>query len=407
MTIESPRTPHFGLLDACRGFLALWVLAGHCAHYTKVPELIPAPAFAVDLFMVLSGLLMVVMYRTRQTAEPFTNRSSWGAFYLRRFFRIAPVYYLLFFVALLSAETLGELSAETVNLEEGVVIGHLENGKPETGEPWEGSWTSGMIPYTEMDAINIGAHLTFLYGFIPALSSNNWTPDWSIGLEMQFYLFFPFLMLVVQKFGYLPLLLILTPLYLNSTTWFGLYGAPGSLLHFAQPAFLPLKINVFLIGMLLGEAISDSGEGFVSGVFPWLGGAFVLSLFGQNEWVQHGVIFLGVWIALSVPRTPNALKLLYGAFNRVASTRLFRFMADASYFTYLSHLIVIVFVRRFLASVPAYLDSSAIERFFVLTVITVLACSALAWFAHRYVEKPGIRLGRRVIARCQGGVTRT
>jgi peptidoglycan/LPS O-acetylase OafA/YrhL len=57
-------------LDRLRAIAALWVLAGHCALLTglSVPVL-DLPDLGVDLFMMLSGFLMVFHYHLRAKKE--------------------------------------------------------------------------------------------------------------------------------------------------------------------------------------------------------------------------------------------------------------------------------------------------------------------------------------------------
>src|SRR5512139_1058013 len=87
-------------LNGLRGVAALWVLVAHCmiwGGWTLTP--IPDAKIAVDLFMMISGFLMVTNAGQRATAEPMERPSSWISFYVRRFFRLAPAYYLSLWLA--------------------------------------------------------------------------------------------------------------------------------------------------------------------------------------------------------------------------------------------------------------------------------------------------------------------
>ena len=42
--------------------------------------------------------------------------------------------------------------------------------------------------YSDHSFLNVFTHATFMFGFLPDYSFNTVLPDWSIGLEMQFYL---------------------------------------------------------------------------------------------------------------------------------------------------------------------------------------------------------------------------
>jgi len=76
MIIESKR---IGCLDGLRGLAALWVLLGHSLQLTgwHLP-ILSSPDLGVDLFIMLSGFLMVFHYRLRESANP------WEAIHLVR-----------------------------------------------------------------------------------------------------------------------------------------------------------------------------------------------------------------------------------------------------------------------------------------------------------------------------------
>src|SRR6188474_908369 len=86
---------HLGFLDGVRGLAALWVLIGHCMiwggwFWGKFPE----PLIAVDIFMFVSGYLMIHQWNRRNGIGDAIPPGSAAEFWVRRFFRIAPVYIL-------------------------------------------------------------------------------------------------------------------------------------------------------------------------------------------------------------------------------------------------------------------------------------------------------------------------
>src|SRR5438045_538898 len=87
---------HLGFLDGLRGGAALWVLLYHCVVWGSWNSLrLPDSKIAVDVFMVLSGFLMVHLSLERADREPIGTASTAVRFWIRRFFRIAPLYYLV------------------------------------------------------------------------------------------------------------------------------------------------------------------------------------------------------------------------------------------------------------------------------------------------------------------------
>lgn len=88
-------------LDGLRGIAALWVLVGHGMLLTGfyVPIFVAAD-LGVDLFILLSGFLMVFQYQLRQEWENWDLPRTWAAFWTRRFFRLSPLYFPLLVVSL-------------------------------------------------------------------------------------------------------------------------------------------------------------------------------------------------------------------------------------------------------------------------------------------------------------------
>ena len=86
-----------GTLDGLRGSMSLWVLLGLTCSLTGMHfiPVVRSTHYAVDGFMILSGFLMAYHYMLRAAKEPWTTPSTWKSFYIRRYFRLSPVYYLL------------------------------------------------------------------------------------------------------------------------------------------------------------------------------------------------------------------------------------------------------------------------------------------------------------------------
>ena len=172
-------------LDGLRGLAALWVLFGHLVILTgfRLPVL-SKPDLGVDLFILLSGFLMVFQYRLRADVEDWRAPGTWAAFWTRRFFRLAPLFYVALAVALLAGPA---LYADRVAID-----GFL-------GEPLQ-----PRERFADASLANIAAHLSFVFGLLPDYAFRTPLPDWSLGLEMQFYAAFPFLVLLARRIGWVP-----------------------------------------------------------------------------------------------------------------------------------------------------------------------------------------------------------
>ena len=234
MNDDRPRSgDHVGALDGLRGLAALWVFASHVQILTGLRP-IPVLSWgdsAVDLFMMISGFLMAHHYLGRAAAEPWQRPRTWAGFWLRRLFRIAPAYYVLLAVALAAGAWLGH--------DRDLIGVHY---------PWT---LTRSDRYLDHGVANILAHVSFVFGALPRYGFSTPLPDWSIGLEMQFYLVMPFLMLALGRRFSWPRALALTAA--SALLAFALRGYSAS---FDMPSFLPMKLGVFLVGMFAAYGVA-------------------------------------------------------------------------------------------------------------------------------------------------------
>lgn len=354
-TASPPPAPggdsHLGLLDGLRGFLAFWVFFGHLQiACTGAAPTCGHPANAVDVFMILSGFLMTHHWVRRW--EHFASGAHQTIdFYLRRFFRIAPLYYLLYTIAFFGA---GWFSTA-----------------PKAGPRL-------------MDAL---AHYSFVFGAIPAFVSNNVLPDWSIGLEMQFYLFFPLLLAAMVRWS--PLASVFAGLVAAyvAKKMFGLYdGPPGPWGHFAQPGMLLFKVDVFLAGMCL--ALHWQQRAHLRCVM-WLVLAACPLVTSPLE-VKAAAIVMMLLLHFDAPR--------HDFVHRVLAGRVARFAGDVSYSVYLLHAILMHPILGWLMKQDWFTNLTAMARVSVALAIVGPPLYALSALLHRWVEQPGIALGRSVSA---------
>src|SRR5579864_6613418 len=224
---QPQKSGYLSHLDGLRGLAALWVLLAHCMiwggwYWHRMPD----PKIAVDVFMILSGYLMVHQWYAKREEDGKVTSTTIVRFYIRRFFRIAPLYYAVVIFTFASSRWFihGYEMLKAAN--------HL----------W-GVFDFGTMHF---DWASFVAHVTFLFGLMPRYASSICLPDWSIGLEMQFNAAFPLLLLGFRRVGVVATVIgcvVMTRLW-------GRYGVA-----FPEPSFLLIKLNVFLVGMLAAEAV--------------------------------------------------------------------------------------------------------------------------------------------------------
>lgn len=317
-------------LDALRAGLAMWVFWGHLSVLCDlhVPVL-SAPGAAVDCFMVISGFLMV--FTTRRTLGASPNLRNALNFYVVRFFRIAPLYYLMLLVC----------------------------------APVAAEW-----------------------GLIPSLVDSVPLPDWSLSLEMQFYLLFPLLAPWAWQHPIGRVALVVGGAWLSWVVpqYLGSYSAPGLWAHFVQPSVILFKLNVFVCGMLMAHW--------------YIGGA---------SWQRSDLSSLtlaGLCLVTSKPQVwifaVLLVYLLASPSSRLAgvlSHRLFSKRGDWSYGVYFIHIFLVCLLLWGLEQAWQVSSTGSVQPI----AIAVPACTVLALFAsaalYRLVEQSGMNVGRRLTQR--------
>lgn len=110
-----PPQPRYAALDGLRGLAAYTVVVSHYVGsvskggpaydgHTILEPLLQAGQVGVMLFFVISGFLMGALYMR----TPWTNASA-RAFYVKRFGRVVPLYYLLVVVSFTLQMTLNSV----------------------------------------------------------------------------------------------------------------------------------------------------------------------------------------------------------------------------------------------------------------------------------------------------------
>lgn len=366
---------HINSLDGVRGGLALWVFWGHLAGIVgfKMPFL-TSPGLAVDLFMLLSGFLMSWHWdlnRQRATKPGFFAQSK--EFWLRRWFRIAPLYYIVLFFAVLLNPQITSARIALLNTFRSQLLENLniaENVPP--------------IFFS-----NILSHLTFIFGLLPNSSLSHALPDWSISLEMQFYLIFPFLMLFCRPTLIYAMSIAAIIIALLSSKLFGV--APNTIALVAvyqQPSLILLKIHIFVAGIALGWLAANRSVGNSRSHY-WI--AFMLPILFLPKIVSLiSVVICALILIESGPARVAA---------RILSTLPFRVAGDLSYGVYLMHLFPTFLFLNLAVRHGMFIKQSGIWRFFLAAVILTPIVYALSYALHVAIEKPGITFGKKLARR--------
>lgn len=346
------RAPKLRNVQALRGVAALVVVAAHFSGtdgfesrvfgsvWTSWSNL-PANT-GVDLFFVISGLIMVVT-----TWGSFDAPGSAGRFLWRRITRIYPLYWVVNTAVL----ALFLLRPDSVSFD--------ESGNPDVV-------ASYLLLPTE--------------GRLPVLVA------WSLVYEMYFYLLFTLALLFRRRFLGWVIGLWATATVMLSLGVAALHdGGPGDLDPYLALVASPLNLE-FVLGVCVGYAVLR-GWIYLPRVVLWIGivlAVALLTLLGATGWEQ----FPSAWFRVAGPGVVAAM-LVYGAVGveircAMAFPVPLQRLGDWSYSLYLIHvpvltLLAIVIVRVWSPGVAAH----------VVALVAVPACVVLcAFLCHRLLEHP-------------------
>nr|WP_271671716.1 acyltransferase [Bradyrhizobium sp. CCBAU 51627] len=376
---------HVLTLDSIRGIAAVTVVIHHVILMPTFLAAFPNHAwldgpffrsggFLVDLFFVLSGMVMSLSY-----VQPDFGHFSLREFMLRRFARVYPLHIVMLLVMLLfrlARIGLGLLLA-------GVVI-----AAPTAFEVNNGY------------SFFLNVFLLHSLGFIHYLNWN--APSWSISVEFYTYLVFGVVLLVAQRFGSLVWLYVLSAA-LAIVSWLVLTVVIARPHLGAQYDWGILRCFVsFFLGVLtvravqgLPRTISPGAQGTIQFV-AMVASVVHVSLIEAYPWVSFlapvtFAVFLGSLLAF--PQAAVVPSLL--------TTKPLIWLGQRSYSIYMVHAFVVVFAEYFVRGIGprpvAALDAIYPGLATTLNLAIVLAAVlALSQLTYRYVELPGGRLVRNM-----------
>ncbi len=297
---------------------------------------------------------------------------------VRRFFRIAPLYYLVLLIVYVFKVSTPGLQAETG------FVGGVEGGfhPPEFGAGF------------------LFQHLSFLFGFFPSFVGDNIIPDWSLALEMQFYACFPFLALLMDRVGSAAFFFVccLVSAVANQLITFYAGSPPGLLGWYSQPSILPLKIHVFAVGIVAARVYFNGFRELRS--WWYIPGFILFCLTCKFNYTRVlGVFYWMLYLLAITPRLAPCLSSTVARLNLWCEIKgWFRWPAELSYSGYLIHGIVMVLIFGW-PTLHASNRSISSFKFTMIYLLMLVLISALGVLLHHLIEKPGIRFGKFLLGR--------
>jgi peptidoglycan/LPS O-acetylase OafA/YrhL len=312
----------------------------------------------VQLFFIVSAFTLFMSNdHRREEHHPTLN------FFIRRFFRLSPMFYIATAMACI------------------------------------------LVPQAAGPRVDVVLSLLFLHGFAPGTIIHGAVGGWSIATEAIFYMCLPLLFRIVRNLAQAILLLaICTPAMLYLSRYLTV-RFPGT--DYFQFLGFPVELPVFAMG--------------IASYFVW---KEFMAKGRQNPGRKElSILVLGLAFALYKADLPFSYANLYftaavGALLLLALSlhpwslfvnRFTIFMGKISFSVYVLHFYVLQMVLQLIGRASqfhAWLGSHPATEFatvFLGAVAFSVPLSAMTW---RFIEVPGINLGRQLIVRLECGTLR-
>ncbi|GGG28063.1 acyltransferase [Dokdonia pacifica] len=349
-------------LDSIRAVAVLLVIVSHWLPKQNILNSIPNGQIGVDIFFVLSGFLISkILFDNRDKAialgQPVSNVLK--GFYIRRSLRIFPIYYLTIIVVYIAADS------TNTSIKDALVY-YL-------------TYTSNFYFFNRQAWDGILSHM------------------WSLAVEEQYYLIWPWLVLLVRKKYILPIIFIFIAIGIGSQLW--LHGVKMSrILTFTC-------FDAFGIGSLLAWGITYKKEKMIFyynrlRIIAVI--AFLYFIWGvtTKQWmvvsIRTTVSMITVWLICYIYLYHQTEKLRG---KLILNNPMLIFLGKISYGIYLYHNIVPKLV------VKKYIDvyvNPLLPDFFNVKYKTLLLLAEngmsvvlISWLSFMLIEKRFLMLKKR------------
>jgi peptidoglycan/LPS O-acetylase OafA/YrhL len=350
-----------------RGLASLSVIVGHIAFlgtginliHPFITSIFYNSARGVQLFFILSAFTLFMSFNMRKVKEsnPIFN------YFIRRFFRIAPLFYL-------------------------AIIYYL--------------WQDGTGPRNMLGdaktitSSNIISNFLFMHGVSPYWIDSLVSVGWTVSIEVMFYCLLPFLFYRIKNiqqacaFTLVTLCLRMLLLFiLSQHVPIGDKRLWSDFLFY----YLPNQLPIFGLGIILYFLIYDKKNLNFSPKFLFYScliivfflaiqpGLFIPDIF------CYGIVFL------------VAIFSLHKYIPIILNNRIFIHLGQISYSLYLTHQGVIYFVKKYslINLINTHNEPLAILNFFVNYFLVVILSVLISTILYHIIEEPGIKTGAKVI----------
>lgn len=354
---------YYPALDGLRGFASLLVVIYH--NFGFINHYFFFGWLGLDIFFVLSGFLITDILLTA-LGDPHYLRN----FYARRILRVFPLYYAALVLFLLILPNIGKLP-----LRLDYYVSH---------QAW--LWL-----YLQ----------NWLYIFYPPVDQSTLNHLWSLAVEEQFYLVWPFIILALRKPKSILILISLVLLFTVGMRYWVWTN------HIARLAYFNLYTFSRIDGICIGCIIAllqrirprflANNTAIIVSIFA--GFNFLFYFFNRrNQFTLPylaivGYTTLAMLLGLLVNDMVNRQTKLFSA---VFNMSLLKFCGKVSYGCYIIHWPLYLATAPFMEQWAAANITWISPQFFASTVATVASYMA-GYLSYRYFEMPFLRLKKQFV----------
>lgn len=351
-------------LDGLRGIAILLVISFHYLNN----QLVDATGFAgkligkvtsfgwvgVDLFFILSGFLIgTILIQNRHSTKYFST------FYIRRIVRIVPNYFLLILVFL-------SLTS----------IPYFADNYFLTGNNVIPAWSYFLM-----------VHNLFM-AHLNNLGNSAMSVTWSIGIEEQFYIIFPFLVYFL-KGKWLPWILGCAIIFavvfrMQYNNWI----PPYVLLH--------CRMDAISLGAIIAYFNNKYDlVAWVNRYFKWVMGIMTLDLFicaykyyrFQDLGNMRNTYF-GIFFSICLIFALTHKSTMYAA---VLRNKILMWIGSISYSLYLFHYMLLGLIKHFAGNGLGIENGKDV----IITSVAFISSLIFSWALYLKLEKPMVLIGKR------------
>jgi peptidoglycan/LPS O-acetylase OafA/YrhL len=345
-------------IDALRGYAILGVIFVHSLLEDQTVFLAKFWSIGhkgVELFFIVSAFTLLLSFYRRKDEQ-----LALGNFFIRRFFRIAPMFYLALVYYLFQDRNIDFPAS------------YHQNASP----------------------ANITAHALLLNGISPHWINSIVPGGWSVGAEVLFYMLCPFLfkkitsinramifyfvaLIVGQAIYYL---LQLNPLISDLERW-------ELFLYY----FLPSHLYIFFLGFIAYYTCQQDAKTAGRYIIVLIASCALLYVinyfipFHNNKLLNNNLFGICCVIAINVLSRYRIPWVVNPAI---------KFLGTISFSVYLSHFAALHLLNVFSLN---YLVDNSTQNFLIRMILILAISMPISYLTYRFVEVPFQNIGRRII----------